>query len=495
VTARAEKADRIGELVGAKYRIVRLLAEGGMGVVYEAQHVVVRRRFAIKFLRPDLAERRDILGRFQREAEAAGALESENVAAAVDFGIVPDGTPYIVMEYLVGESLWALLQREGPLAVARAADLASQAARGIGVAHLAGIVHRDLKPQNLFLCRRQDGTDLLKVIDFGVAKLQALDEMNAATRTGALLGTVAYMSPEQARGDKIIDHRSDVYALGAILYEMLSGQKPHPAESHNATLHHIATHPAVPLDSVRMGLPERMVGLVADTLSSNPEARPASADVFAQALTPFAARQAWPAPPLEDSGPTRVSAGRREVAPSPSPSPTPSRSASVAPASTTSEPRGHRLLWAVTAAAGLLVLVGLVVVLTSRRASTSTSTSTSLAGSVQSPPPITTAAATGVAEPPPVLEARPGVGAAPGASAAALVTSRPPTGPAASPPASASPAAALAPRVAAAGADGQAASRAVRRRGNLPLSTTPAARPVAGTKPAPITFDQDNPYK
>ena len=489
MTARAEKADRIGELVGAKYRIVRLLAEGGMGVVYEAQHVVVRRRFAIKFLRPDLAERRDILGRFQREAEAAGALESENVAAAVDFGIVPDGTPYIVMEYLVGESLWALLQREGPLAVARAADLASQAARGIGVAHLAGIVHRDLKPQNLFLCRRQDGTDLLKVIDFGVAKLQALDEMGAATRTGALLGTVAYMSPEQARGDKIIDHRSDVYALGAILYEMLSGQKPHPAESHNATLHHIATHPAVPLESVRMGLPEQLVGLVAATLSSNPEARPASADVFAQALIPFAARQAWPAPPLEDSGSNRVSADRPEVAPSPLPSPTLSRSASGAPASTASVPGGHRLLWAVTAAAGLLVLVGLVVVLASRRASTAKS----LAGSVQSPPPtMTAAAATGAAEPPPALEARPGAAAAPGASA--LATSHPPTRPTASP-TSTSPAAALAPREAAAGADGQAVSRAARRRGNLPPSTTPAARPVGGTKPASITFDQDNPYK
>jgi serine/threonine protein kinase len=498
LTARADKADRIGELVGAKYRIVRLLAEGGMGVVYEAQHVVVRRRFAIKFLRPDLAERRDILGRFQREAEAAGALESENVAAAVDFGIVLDGTPYIVMEYLVGESLWALLQREGPLAVARAADLVSQAARGIGVAHHAGIVHRDLKPQNLFLCRRQDGTDLLKVIDFGVAKLQAIDEMNAATRTGALLGTVAYMSPEQARGDKIIDHRSDVYALGAILYEMLSGQKPHPAESHNATLHHIATHPAVPLDTVRMGLPDQLVGLVAATLSSNPEARPASADVFAHALTPFAARQAWPAPPIDDPGPARATADSREVAPSPSPSLSPSllpsllpsRPASGPPSSTTSVPRGHRRLWAVTAAAGLLGSVGLVVVLASRR----TSTVTSLAGSVQRLPSTTTAAATGAAAPPPALEARPGAAAAPGASASASATSRPSTRVAAPLPDSTSPAATLAPHEASAGADGHAASRAARRHGNLPLSTSPAARPV-GAKAAPITFDQDNPYK
>src|SRR6516165_10677809 len=127
-------ADRSGEIVGGKYRIVRLLAKGGMGVVYEAQHTVVRRRFAIKLLRRDLAERRDILTRFQREAQAAGALENDNVAAAVDFGITDDGRAYIVMELLVGQSLGVLLDRSGRLPVARAADLVSQACRGVGAA-------------------------------------------------------------------------------------------------------------------------------------------------------------------------------------------------------------------------------------------------------------------------------------------------------------------------------------------------------------------------
>ena len=135
----------------------------------------------------------------------------------------------------------------------------SQASRGIEVAHASGIVHRDLKPQNLFVCRREDGTDLLKVLDFGVAKLQAIDEMNAATRTGTIVGTVAYMSPEQARGDKVVDHRADVYALGAILYELCSRQRPHPGESNNAVLHHISAHPAVPLESVQPGLPAGLV--------------------------------------------------------------------------------------------------------------------------------------------------------------------------------------------------------------------------------------------
>jgi eukaryotic-like serine/threonine-protein kinase len=489
LTARADKADRIGELVGAKYRIVRLLAEGGMGVVYEAQHAVVRRRFAIKFLRPDLAERRDILGRFQREAEAAGALESENVAAAVDFGIALDGTPYIVMEYLVGESLADLLAHEGPLAVDRAADLASQAARGIEVAHRAGIVHRDLKPQNLFLCRRQDGTDLLKVLDFGVAKLQAVDEMNAATRTGALLGTVAYMSPEQARGDKIVDHRSDVYALGAILYEMLSGQKPHPAESHNAALHHIATHPAVPLGSVRSGLPDELVAIVAGALSSDPEARSPSADAFAQALSPFAGRRVWAAPKLEESGPTRGAAERLEIASPSLSAPAVAGPPSAPSASPVSAAHGRGLVWMVAAAVGLLASVALVVVVASRRRSTTIATPVSVS------PVARATAATGGAEPSERPEARLAVPPV----AARAETQPADTAPRPSPlrgtvPPSAPTSAGL--RAASAGADGHAASRAARRHGNLALpAPAPAARPVGGAKAAPITFDQDNPYK
>jgi len=266
----------------------------------------VRRRFAVKFMRRDLAERRDILTRFQREAEAAGALESEHVAAAVDFGIAADGAPYIVMEYLVGESLTALLDRQGPLPAGRAADLVSQAGRGMEVAHAAGIIHRDLKPQNLFVCRRQDGTDLLKVLDFGVAKLQAIDELNAATRTGAVVGTIAYMSPEQARGDKVVDQRSDVYALGAILYELCSGRKPHPGESHNAILHHIATQPAVPLESVASELPVGFLAIVAGALAADPAARPPSAGALVELLSPFAQRQVWPGPKLDDSGAARL---------------------------------------------------------------------------------------------------------------------------------------------------------------------------------------------
>jgi serine/threonine-protein kinase len=443
---------RVGELVGAKYRIVRLLAQGGMGVVYEAQHTVVRRRFAVKFLRRDLAERRDILTRFHREAEAAGALESEHVVAAVDFGIAEDGAPFIVMEYLVGESLTSLVEREGRLPVERAADLVTQAARGIQVAHAAGIIHRDLKPQNLFLCRREDGTDLVKVLDFGVAKLQAAGELNAATLTGAMVGTVAYMSPEQARGDKDVGTRSDVYALGAILYELCTGRKPHPGDSPNAILHHIATQPAVPLASVGPELPPAFVELVSRALAADPEGRPASAEALAEALAPFAERKTWPAPRLEDSGASRTG------------SPAPSPRAPV-------RPRGRPRAWvplAVGAAAVGLVGAGLL-----------------RHRSPVGPAPVELAAP----QPPPPASSRP-----PATTGVAF---------AASTPAAATPAI---PPPSAAGTGGAAPVRLSHRR---PSAARPpvAAPALAGPTPAssapppakaaavPVTFDQQNPYE
>jgi serine/threonine protein kinase len=462
MTSGSLTATRVGELVGAKYRIVRLLAEGGMGVVYEAQHTVVRRRFAVKFMRRDLAERRDILTRFQREAEAAGALESEHVAAAVDFGIAEDGAPYIVMEYLVGESLTALLGRQGPLPVGRAADLVSQAGRGMEVAHAAGIIHRDLKPQNLFVCRRQDGTDLLKVLDFGVAKLQAIDELSAATRTGAVVGTIAYMSPEQARGDKVVDQRSDVYALGAILYELCSGRKPHPGESHNAILHHIATQPAVPLASVAAELPVDFLELVARALAADPAARPPSAGALVALLAPFARREVWPAPKLDDSGAARVSL----TPPSPGAEPRGIAGAS-APARPRRSPLRSRLGAIVGASA--VAIVALVVVRGGGRQK-QIAAKPSLASGEQPPAP-----------------ARPALTA----NVVSVSNATPPALPLA-------------------GAGGSAVAHPGRRHASRPAPGTGASvstsTPVPATAPsrkpssttpssAPVTFDQQNPYE
>ena len=306
---------KVGEIVGGKYRLVRYLASGGMGDVYEAQHTVVKRRFAIKLLHAELAAQRESLARFQREAQTAGALESENVAAAVDFGIAEDGSPYIVMEYLAGESLRTLVDRcqharRQHLPVSRATDLVAQACRGVGAAHKAGIVHRDLNPQNLFVCRRDDGTDVVKVLDFGVAKLEAIE--SAETRTGTILGTPAYLSPEQARGEKTVDHRTDIYGLGAVLYELLSGKKPHPGDSHNAILHHICTQPALPLEGSALDLPPALVEVVHRALASDPRHRQDSADALAQELAPWAKREIWPAP---NSGPEGAGIAGTTLAP------------------------------------------------------------------------------------------------------------------------------------------------------------------------------------
>jgi endoglucanase len=298
----SREGKKVGEIVGGKYRLVRYLASGGMGDVYEAQHTVVKRRFAIKLLHAELAAQRESLARFQREAQAAGALESENVAAAVDFGIAEDGSPYIVMEYLAGESLRTLVDRRQRMPVSRATDLVAQACRGVGAAHKAGIVHRDLNPQNLFVCRREDGTDVVKVLDFGVAKLEAIE--SAETRTGTILGTPAYLSPEQARGEKTVDHRTDIYGLGAVLYELLAGKKPHPGDSHNAILHHICTQPALPLEGSHLDLPPALVEVVHRALASDPRHRQDSAEALAQDLAPWARREIWPAPSVgpEDAG-------------------------------------------------------------------------------------------------------------------------------------------------------------------------------------------------
>jgi serine/threonine-protein kinase len=303
---------RVGEVLAEKYQITRFIGEGGMGTVYEAQHAIVGRRFAVKYLRAELAGEEETLERFRREARAAGALENENIVSVVDFGVAGDGIPYMVMEYLVGEDLASLLGREGPMPIARAVNLVIQVCRGLDAAHAAGIIHRDLKPENLFVGRRGDGTDLVKILDFGIAKLSEagmLGPMTPVTRSGATMGTPFYMPPEQARGAKTIDHRADIYSLGVILFEALSGERPHPGQSYNEILYHILTQPPVPLDSLRAGLHPDLVGTVHQAIAFDPQDRPPSAAQLARALAPHAGRQITPLRSQFDLQVTRQSAG------------------------------------------------------------------------------------------------------------------------------------------------------------------------------------------
>lgn len=284
----------VGSVVAGKYRIVRFMAEGGMGSVYEASHLVVRRRFALKFLHSFRSNQRDLMARFRREAIASGSLESDNIAAALDFGIESDGAPYIVMEYLAGTDLARLLANTGPLPVARATEIVLQACRGIQLAHAGDVIHRDLKPRNLVLCRREDGSDWVKIVDFGLARLMTTHEYDSATKTGRALGTAAYMSPEQARGDTLVDHRTDLYSLGVVLYELLTGNTPHPGSSYNAVIHHILTQAPLPLSDA---FPTPLRRAVEQALARDPADRFQSAEELIGALLPFAERRVWPAQP------------------------------------------------------------------------------------------------------------------------------------------------------------------------------------------------------
>jgi eukaryotic-like serine/threonine-protein kinase len=277
---------RIGTIVD-KYTIVRILGRGGMGTVYEARHSRLARRVAIKFLLPDFAANREVLRRFENEAKAAGGLEHPNLAAVTDFGRADDGSPYLVMEFLEGEDCAKLLSRQGSLAASRAANIVVQACRGLAVAHKAAIVHRDLKPENLFVTDAGDGSDLIKVLDFGIAKLKVADA-GVVTGTGATFGTAYYMSPEQARGAGEVDPRTDVWSMGVVLYEMLSGRKPFLGEQFLEVIHQILSFDPPPLATLRPDLPPKLVAAIDWAMKKDLRERLPSVISLAEALAPFA---------------------------------------------------------------------------------------------------------------------------------------------------------------------------------------------------------------
>jgi tRNA A-37 threonylcarbamoyl transferase component Bud32 len=216
--------EHTGTMIGGRYRVLEKIGEGGMGRVYLAEHVMMRRRCALKMIKPGLTGCVDSVSRFSREANNASRISHPNVAVIYDFGEAAGGVLYLAMEYVDGESLAALAARESPLPVARAVEIARQVADALTAAHHIGMVHRDLKPDNILLARDMGGGDQVKVVDFGIAKGLSGEGQNI-TRTGFLVGTPRYMSPEQLMGEPV-DGRSDLYSLGCVLYEMLTGTEP-----------------------------------------------------------------------------------------------------------------------------------------------------------------------------------------------------------------------------------------------------------------------------
>ncbi|HYO93071.1 MAG TPA: protein kinase, partial [Polyangiaceae bacterium] len=268
--------------------------------VYEAEATRLRRRVAIKVVRPDLGSRDEMVVRFELEAQAAGRIGSEHIVEVFDLGALETGARYMVMEFLDGESLRDRLSQRTRLSAEELYPLAYQLLEGLSAAHLAGIVHRDLKPDNVFILKKHGGrTDFVKLVDFGISKfaLEAGDAGMSMTRTGAVLGTPYYMSPEQARGSRSIDHRVDLYATGVIMYECLAGTVPFHAESLNELIFKIALETAPPIQTLAPGIDPRLAEIVTKAMARDAAERFQSATEFQQALTHWAASSSAVRPP------------------------------------------------------------------------------------------------------------------------------------------------------------------------------------------------------
>jgi serine/threonine-protein kinase len=282
---------RPGDVIAGKYRVERVLGAGGMGAVVEARHVRFDDRVALKVLHEDIAERADLVERFLREGRAARQIRSEHVVQVTDVDTLPNGAPFLVMEYLEGTDLSGLLKTRGPLPVETAIEYLLQACEALAEAHTRGIVHRDLKPANLFLSKRPDGSPCVKVLDFGISKVAATEGMNL-TSTASMVGTPIYMSPEQLRHAKDVDARADVWSLGVILYELLSANTPFKGETLASLALQIALEEPAPLGEYRPDVPPGLIAVIERCLAKERDARYSSIGQLAAALAPFAPERA-----------------------------------------------------------------------------------------------------------------------------------------------------------------------------------------------------------
>jgi eukaryotic-like serine/threonine-protein kinase len=268
----------IGTVLADRYEIVRRIGEGGMGAVYEGRHTVLGRPVAVKVLLEKFHDRTELVARLLQEARLASAIGHENIVDVTDFGTTSDGRAFVVMEFLEGESLAELVIRDAPLAVERCLRMARQVASALGAAHGKGIVHRDVKPENVFLLRRGE-QDFVKVVDFGVSKaVRSRDdgaELTRLTRTGMVLGTPLYMSPEQARGGEDVDARADIWALGVMLYECLTGEVPFRANNYLAVISQVLTQDVLPPSKLRpeLGIPPAVETIVMRAMEKDREKR------------------------------------------------------------------------------------------------------------------------------------------------------------------------------------------------------------------------------
>lgn len=309
----AAEGSHVGRVLAGRYRLVRLVGTGGMGSVYEAIHVHTDKRVAIKLLAPGLSKDLKLVARFRREAMAASRLEQENCVHVDDFGEDADGTFFIVMEFIEGHGLADELRKTGPMAPDRVALLAVQLLKALDTAHAAGVLHRDLKPQNVMLTQKPGRGDIVKVVDFGIAKIttNSAEDQGALTVPGTIFGTPEYMSPEQARGETL-DARSDLYSASVVLWHMLIGRSPFRGASVRETLLKVFSEqaPAPPPERATGAVPAGLEAALRKAMSKHKEERFPDAASFLEAIAPFVAeqvqdlpRRALPGLPADGSAP------------------------------------------------------------------------------------------------------------------------------------------------------------------------------------------------
>jgi serine/threonine protein kinase len=286
-----ERDPLLDQTLAGRYRILRKIGEGGMGIVYEAIHVVIEKSVALKVLREDFSHREDVVERFRQEAKSASRIGHEHIIDISDFGVTPSGAHFFVMELLHGRDLAEELELGGPLPTRRVLGIALQCAKALEAAHAKGIVHRDMKPENVFLTRRDTGEDFIKIVDFGIAKMSDMETGRALpgkkiTKSGMIFGTPEYMSPEQAAG-KALDHRVDVYALGIIMYELMTGRVPFMGDTFMGILTQHMFEQALPMRAAYPACttPPEVEQMIMRSIAKNPDERPQTMGQFAAELS------------------------------------------------------------------------------------------------------------------------------------------------------------------------------------------------------------------
>lgn len=294
-----------GSILGERYRLVRLIGEGGMGSVYEAVHININKKVAIKVLHRDFSRDEEALKRFHQEARIAGSMGHANIVEVMDFGISDDGVPYLVMEYLSGQGLKEKLKEDVVLDTGEAISILRKVLSAIGEAHINNIVHRDLKPDNILLARIKGHGEVVKILDFGISKVMISEEVYRLTKTGEVIGTPFYMSPEQIMKGTEVDHLTDIYACGVLLFEMVTGRLPFRGESYHEIIMKVTTQEPPDPMSLRPDLPEELGRIILKAMSKEKEERFSTAEEFAEALETVG----------QSTGRPAAGAGRRESEP------------------------------------------------------------------------------------------------------------------------------------------------------------------------------------